>query len=171
MAGGTEGSEGQATTGDDRVLAGEVSRAEVIARAGGPADGSANLPSANLPSANLPNDGASDGALAGWTLTEWTVREDGPRVHVILHAAPGHLDRATRLCAAFALTPAEGAVALAFARGHAPEAIAETRQTSPQTVLNQLKSIMAKTATHDRVELMRALLRVVPEMLADTPHA
>ena len=76
-----------------------------------------------------------------------------------------------RLCRTLGLTPAEGAVALSFARGAMPDRIAAERSTSRQTVSNQLKSIMAKMGVHERAELMREILRIVPEALADVTRS
>jgi pimeloyl-ACP methyl ester carboxylesterase/DNA-binding CsgD family transcriptional regulator len=59
------------------------------------------------------------------------------------------------LMQAFGLTEAERDVAIALARGDAPEGIAESRRTSLATVRSQIKSLKAKMAVRDIPDLVR----------------
>jgi DNA-binding NarL/FixJ family response regulator len=56
-----------------------------------------------------------------------------------------------------ALSPAEGAVAMAIARGCSLAEVAHDRKTSIRTVANQVRAAYAKLGVCSRLELARAL--------------
>ncbi len=69
-------------------------------------------------------------------------------------AAPLPDARLIDLQATFALTRSEAEVALAMVRGASLRQIAEARGVSINTVRNQVKSAMAKTATRRQIDLV-----------------
>ncbi len=69
-------------------------------------------------------------------------------------AAPLTDARLIDLQATFALTRSEAEVALAMVRGASLRQIAEARGVSINTVRNQVKSAMAKTATRRQIDLV-----------------
>ncbi len=81
-----------------------------------------------------------------------------PTILLRLQASVPAAATAAQLQAAYGLTRAEAALALDLANGHALQTIAQSRNTSPHTVRNQLKSVFEKTGVHRQAELV-ALLR------------
>ncbi len=69
-------------------------------------------------------------------------------------AAPLPDARLIDLQATFTLTRSEAEVALAMVRGASLRQIAEARGVSINTVRNQVKSAMAKTATRRQIDLV-----------------
>lgn len=67
-----------------------------------------------------------------------------------------------RFSALYNLTPAEADVCGFVLRGENTKGIAERRNTSPVTVKNQIATVLEKTDTHSRAELIRLVLRVLP---------
>jgi len=67
-----------------------------------------------------------------------------------------------RLCSAYNFTRAENSVAQKLVEGWTLADIAEERNVSPETVKSQTKSIMQKTNTHKRSELIRLALKLTP---------
>lgn len=67
-----------------------------------------------------------------------------------------------RFSKAYALSTAEEDVCALLIKGHSNIEIAERRDTSPVTVKNQVASILSKTGTHGRADLMRLVLRILP---------
>ena len=90
-----------------------------------------------------------DGPLAGALITVI----DADRVPHL------HIDRFARL---YGLSTAEAEVCALIANGKTNEEIAEFRSTTPVTAKNQVASILAKTATSRRVDLIRLIVRVLP---------
>jgi DNA-binding CsgD family transcriptional regulator/PAS domain-containing protein len=76
-------------------------------------------------------------------------------------ADPGEkpLINPTLLVQEFDLTAAEAQVVAALAGGAAVKQIAAGRQVSPNTVLMQIKHVLAKTNTHSQTQLVSAVLR------------
>jgi DNA-binding CsgD family transcriptional regulator/PAS domain-containing protein len=65
----------------------------------------------------------------------------------------------TLLAQEFDLTPAEAKVVVALASGATVKQIAADRSVSPNTVLMQIKHVLAKTHTHTQAQLVSAALR------------
>lgn len=66
---------------------------------------------------------------------------------------------------AYGLTPAECAVATLMRDGSSASEIAEQRSVSPETIATQIKSILAKTGTHNRVQFVWKLVQFSPPVL------
>lgn len=64
--------------------------------------------------------------------------------------------------ASYGLTPAECAVAALMRDGRTAAEIADCRSVSPETVATQIKSILAKTGTHSRVQFVWKLVQYAP---------
>lgn len=62
--------------------------------------------------------------------------------------------------ALYGLTPAEGQVSALLAEGMRSEEIADTRNTSPETVRSQIKSLFTKTDSNSQADLVRLALKV-----------
>lgn len=86
---------------------------------------------------------------------------EGALVKMIDPANPPDLD-VRRFAGAYGLTPAEEAVARLVLSGHGPGAVAEIRNTSPNTARNQIAAIMRKAGTHTRSDLIRLMVRLLP---------
>lgn len=67
--------------------------------------------------------------------------------------------------ATYGLTPAERAVAVLMRDGGTAAEIAERRAVSPETVATQIKSILAKTGTRNRVQFVWKLVQFSPPIL------
>lgn len=82
---------------------------------------------------------------------------DGPLI-VLTDAAPVWPEGMEELLAdTFDFSPAESAVAAALFRGQDAETIAENRGSKVSTVRTQIKSLLAKSGAHGRIELLRIL--------------
>lgn len=67
-----------------------------------------------------------------------------------------------RVAMLYRLTPAETEVCALLVEGATVKLIAERRGTLPETAKSQVQSVMAKTGTRGRGELIRIVLRTVP---------
>lgn len=64
------------------------------------------------------------------------------------------------LAEVYALTPAELDVAKSLGEGYSPKDLAEKRNSSPQTIKQQIKSIYMKTTSSSRTELIRRMISI-----------
>jgi DNA-binding CsgD family transcriptional regulator len=81
---------------------------------------------------------------------------------VLTKASSVPTNRTPLLQALFDLSPTEAAVAARIAAGQSVEEIAQADAKSPETVRNQLKSVLAKTGCRRQLDLARMLAQMVP---------
>ncbi len=68
--------------------------------------------------------------------------------------------RTDRVCALHGLTQAESAVFQLLVNGHSTREIAEARGVQAETVISQVKSILHKTGSRERLDLVRLLINL-----------
>lgn len=90
---------------------------------------------------------------------EWSIRAV-PRVIMMVRTSQiSDAEAARHIAAAFGLSPAEGEVALALARGLSREAISAQRGVTRETLRGQFKAIYAKTGCRGETDLAMLVIR------------
>jgi DNA-binding CsgD family transcriptional regulator len=84
---------------------------------------------------------------------DWSTKFAPRAILVLRDRHAGHAHGAKVLAGTFGLTAAETEVAVALAAGSSREAIAATRNVSPETLRAQLKSLYLKTGCRRETEL------------------
>lgn len=72
------------------------------------------------------------------------------------------------LAQVFALTPSEEAVLAMIADGLTNAQISERRNRSPETIYTQVKTLLSKTMTQNRAQLIRMATGFSPQVFVDS---